>query len=815
MFVDVILPLSIPDTYTYGVHEHLQNEIIVGKRVEVQFGKTKIYAALVSKIHNNKPELFSPKDILSILDETPIVSEVQIQLWRWIAQYYVCNLGEVMSAALPLAFRLQSDTFIVLNHFNHLDFTTLSDDEYLIAEALQHQPRLNISTVQLILQRKQVMPLIRQMLYKKIIGLEEEMQQTFVPKFESFLQINVALKDKTVLLNAFEQIKKAKKQTDTLMMLLHEKAIENPISKKVFLSKYDFDDAILKSLQRKGFVNIFEQEISRINYENSSPNNIITLSQYQQEAFENIQKQFQQYNTVYLHGVTGSGKTELYCKLAEQHLNEGKQVLYLLPEIFLTTQLVQRLRKIFGDKILVYHSKFNDKERYEIWQKICSGEPCIVVGARSSVFLPFIKLSFIIIDEEHENSYKQFDPAPRYHARDVALYLADCIEAKVILGSATPSIEQFYNYSKEKIGLVELKHRYSDVALPEVELINITEEKKRKTFHGYFSQTLLNEAQQNIDKQKQVILFQNRRGFAPFIECADCAWVAKCKNCDISLTHHRLSNTLVCHYCNYSIAPYNACPACSSAKLQMQGAGTERIEEEIETRLQNAKTARIDQDTTRSKQRSAKLMDAFQNNNFNVLVGTQMIAKGLDFEAVQLVGVINADLILYYPNFRANERAFQLLYQVCGRAGRKHEQGKVIIQTQNPKHPVLQAIVNNDIEDFYKHELQERKHFFYPPFSRIIRLDFKHKDYKICQEAANFYTDILKQKVHSNFIFGPSVGIIARINNLYIFQILIKLQRDKTLIANTKKHLLYCNEMLMKNQAFKTVQVKIDVDSYA
>lgn len=814
MFVDVILPLALPDTYTYAVPNNMQNDIEIGKRVEVQFGKSKIYSSVIARIHQNKPELFSPKNILSILDETPVVTTIQLDLWRWIASYYLCSIGEVMSAALPAAFRLQSDTFIVLAQ-NNIQQETLDDDEYLIVEALLHQPRLNIATIQQILQRKNIMPLIRQMLYKKIIALEEELQKTFTPKFESFIQLNEYLKIKTNVQEAFESIKKSAKQTNALMMLLHEKALENPISKKQFLAKYDFSDSILKSIQKKGFIQIFEKEISRINDENNEIQNIISLSPVQQKALADIELNFQKYNTVYLHGITGSGKTEIYCKIAESQLQQGKQVLYLLPEIFLTTQLVQRLKKVFGNKIIVYHSKFNDNERYEIWNKICNGEPCIIVGARSSVLLPFRNLSLIIIDEEHEISYKQFDPAPRYHARDVALYLADKIKSKVILGSATPSLEQYHNYTTSKIGIVKMLERYNNISPPSIEIIDIVEEKKRKNFNAFFSQKLLHESQQIIHENKQIIFFQNRRGYAPYIECADCAWVAKCKNCDISLTHHRLSNKLICHYCNYSIMPYNTCPACNSAKLQMQGAGTERIEEEIETRLENAKVARIDYDTTRSKQHSLKIMEAFQNKQFNVLIGTQMLAKGLDFESVKMVGVINADLILFYPNFRANERAFQLIYQVCGRAGRKHEQGKVFIQTQNPNHKVLQAIANNNLDLFYRHELEERKQFFYPPFSRIIRIEFKHKTQKICEEAAIFYTNLLKEKNTNCIIFGPTVGLVSRINNLFIFQILIKIIKDKNAMATIKHEILQNNIIMQKNQAFKTVQIKIDVDAYS
>lgn len=813
-FVEVILPLAIQGTYTYSVPNELLQDIAIGKRVEVQFGKSKYYAGLIGSIHNTRPELIVPKSVLSILDDSAIVTEVQLQFWRWIADYYCSTLGEVMAAALPSAFRLQSDTFILLNFSKNIENEILNDEEYLIIEALHHQNRIDISTIQKILQRKHVMPIVRSLLYKNFIFLEEELQYKYKPRLETFIRISTFLNEKENLQNAFQQLLRAPKQSDLLMILIHKKAQDKPISKKQLSNEIEIADSALKELQRKGYIEIIEQEISRIETNNFESLKNVFLNEKQQIAKNEIQKYFQQFDTVLLHGITGSGKTEIYIDIAKEKIAEGSQVLYLVPEIFLTTQLVQRLKTYFGNDIIVYHSKFSENERLEIWNTVLQNKAKIVIGARSAVFLPFQKLGLVIIDEEHETSYKQHDPSPRYHARDAALYLAKMLRAKVLLGSATPSIEQYYYAKQHKIGMVKLTERFAPVELPTIELIDTIAMQKQKRMKQHFSEPLLHEIKEHIAREEQVILFNNRRGFAPIIECKSCAWTAMCKNCAIALTHHKLQHNLVCHYCNYTIPMLSNCPACGNHSLQMQGAGTERIEEEIELLIENIKSARVDYDTTRTKKQSHKLIETFENRGIDVLVGTQMIAKGLDFDNVQLVGVINADQLTHFPNFRANERAFQLLTQVAGRAGRKNKQGTVLIQTKNTAQPVLQSVQQHDYVGFFEKEIEERKRFLYPPFTRIIQIEFKHKDQQICRSASKFFAEEIKKINTKIQLQGPAEALIHRINNLYIYQIVIKMNRDKETILNTKKAIIFNKDILLKHAEFKSVSVTIDVDCY-
>ncbi len=812
-FVQVILPLALPKTYTYAVPAHLEEMIQTGVRVEVQFGRQKLYTAIVHTITQQAPVEYAAKEILSVVDEQPIVTQPQLDFWQWIATYYMCTLGDVMQAALPAYFKLDSETFFVKNPDNETDILELTDDEYMIAEALNHQEQISLKDIFDILQKKTVSKPVKSLLNKRIMYVKETLHEKYTPKTEVFVELEPGIRSQDPRLKeVFDIVAKYPNQERLLLAYLELSKKNKSVRRTELLKKAGVTAEVLKSLIKKEIFVTEEKIVDRISVTEMEELSHYELSAEQKDTLSDIKKHYEEKEVVLLHGITSSGKTLLYIDLIKEQIAQGKQVLYLLPEIALTAQLVQRLEKILGN-IAVYHSKFNNAERVEIWNKVLKNETKIILGARSSVFLPFQELGLVIIDEEHDSSYKQYDPAPRYQCRDAAIYLARQFNAKVLLGSATPSIESYANAKAGKYGLVKLITRYGEVQTPEILFVSLTEANKKKEITSGITYILRDEIQHTLDKKQQVILFQNRRGYAPYIACGNCNWIPQCKNCDVSLTYHKFTNDLRCHYCGYTQAVMPACGACGSHELQQKGLGTERIEEDLKTMFPAAKIGRMDYDTVRSKHGHNKIIEAFEEGEFDILVGTQMVTKGLDFTNVSLVGVLNADALLFYPDFRAMERAYQLLLQVSGRAGRREKRGKVMIQIGNVHHVIANYILEGNYEDFYQAQLQERKQFHYPPYSRLIQLTVKHKDIKTTIEAANKVADYLHTK-YSGWVVGPNAPIIQKINNYYLRDILVKIPISYKELNRIKFDIQQAINGLYQFQSFKQIRVVVDVDCY-
>jgi primosomal protein N' (replication factor Y) (superfamily II helicase) len=811
-FVDVIVPLAVPNLYTYRVPLELNDAVEVGQRVVVQFGKNKLYTAVVALVHDKAPLQYTAKYLHAVLDEQPIVNNIQISFWQWMADYYCCTIGEVMLAALPAALKLSSETRVLLNP-DFTDKSQLSDEEYLIVDALEIQQVLSLQDISDILQKQTVYPHIKSLLQQKAVVLEEELKEKFKPKIKAFVFLNERYKNNTE--EAFNLLNRAPKQADILLIFLQmvKDNAHGRVDKLKLQEASNSNASNITALVEKNIFELEEIEVGRFVFDPSKASSSPKLSEEQTRASEEIKQHFIDKQTVLLHGVTGSGKTEIYVHLMAEYIAKGGKCLYLVPEIALTTQLVGRLKSFFGDRVGVYHSKFNDNERVEIWQNtINENRYDVVIGARSALFLPFEKLDLIIVDEEHESSFKQYEPAPRYHARDAALMLAKMHECKVLLGSATPSIESYWNAKENHFGLVELFTRYSGVMLPEIFCADIQEEQKRKKMHSHFSSFLIEHIKQALENKEQIILFQNRRGYAPLWSCEDCGWVPQCHQCDVSLTYHKHSHLLSCHYCGQSEKPPITCKACGSSKLKMVGFGTEKIEEELAIFFPAVKIARMDLDTTRTKHAHANIIEQFENRDIDILVGTQMVTKGLDFDNVGLVGVLNADLMLSFPDFRAFERSYQLMAQVSGRAGRQQKRGKVVIQTYNPNHWVIQKVMYNDYAGLYQQEILERRNFKYPPFYRLISLTFKHKDRSVTDKAAQWFTQQLIEKLGKPRVLGPETPYVSRIRNYYLKTALIKFERNASAKA-VKQILNEQTTLLSQHKEFKSVRVVVDVDS--
>lgn len=812
MYADIILPLALPKrTYTYKVPEELENQLQPGLRVEVPFGNSKLYSGLVERVHNTPPD-YRVKSVNAVLDEIAVVTPELLKLWDWMADYYCCTLGEVMSAALPGHLKLSSETNLVFNPAFGDDFSSLSPDEYLIAEALLLQNEITVDTARKILNKKTVFPTIHRLLGEGVLSLREDLKEKFKPRSVYAVRLTEPYaSDNEALRPVFQTLEKASERQLELLLALLGLAKKQPIVRRSeLLKKAGASEASLKSLAKKGILEIYKREISRIGTYEGDTGEFQTLSADQATALDAIRSHFETKNVVLLHGVTGSGKTRLYTELIQEVIRDGGQVLYLLPEIALTTQIIGRLQQVFGSEVAVYHSKINYQERVEIWRAATSGKP-VILSARSGLFLPFKNLKMIVVDEEHDPSFKQYDPAPRYHARDTAIYLANLCGAKVLLGSATPAIESYYNALQGKYGLVELKGRFSGVEMPEIQVVDLRKAAKSKQMSGMFSPILLEGLKLGLEKGEQAILFQNRRGFAPILECQTCGWTAMCKHCDVSLTYHQYSKRLRCHYCGYQQETPAVCPACESGKITMLGFGTEKIEEELNIHLPEMRTARLDLDTAGSKNNLAALLHDFEDQQIDVLVGTQMVTKGLDFDNVGLVGVVGADQLLRFPDFRAGERAFQLLTQVAGRAGRKNKRGKVLIQAWNPDHPVLTNVINNDFQGFLKRELAERQEFQYPPFVRLIHLNIRHKDDKMADHAAQIFAGMLREKMGVR-VMGPVIPHIPRIRNYYHRNIMLKLERTGTVLQSAKALIKTSTERLLGQKGFSGVGIGVDVD---
>ncbi|MBC7867232.1 MAG: primosomal protein N', partial [Gloeobacteraceae cyanobacterium ES-bin-316] len=753
---------------------------------------------------------YATKPILNVLDDAPLLYPQQMLFWEWMSQYYMCTEGEVMAAALPANFKLSSETILIFNEEKGEDFTDLSNDEFLVAEALILKKQLQLTEVQQILDANHVYPIIKKLIDKNICFIWEELSERYKVKKENFVLLNAIYHSEEALSKILNEWKGAPKQMELLLAFLHLQKTEGDVIQASLLKKAGATPAQLKGLVDKNILLVEKRSIDRIATLPKEVNIQFTLSEKQAESLAQIRSAFTEKKVCLLHGVTGSGKTQLYVKLIEEEFKKGKQVLYLLPEIALTAQLIRRLQVNFGGNITIYHSKFNNHERIELWNKIRTGEVKIVLGARSALLLPFKDLGLIIVDEEHDSSYKQQDPAPRYNARDAAIYYASLFEAKVLLGSATPSVESYFNAKQHKYGFVFLNERFGGIDLPAIEIVNTRQVMQKGKL---MISPQLNEAiQQAMDAGKQVILFQNRRGYNPYLICNSCGFIPQCTHCDVSLTLHKYSNKLHCHYCGSTYPKLVSCPACGTNTWLEKNFGTEKIEEQLEEDFSKYKIARMDVDSVRGKSAHDSLIQLFEQHRIDILVGTQMVVKGLDFEHVSLVGVLDADGLLSFADFRANERAFQLMEQVSGRAGRKHAQGKVLIQAMNVAHPVLELVKQHDYDKFYGYEIQNRKEFFYPPFSRIVMLTLKHKSKDIVHAAAEKLAFLLRQDI-KDFVVGPAAPVIGRIRNMYLMEIMLKLPKEPGMSLTYKKVIRNHINLMQTEQNFKSVQVVADVDA--
>ena len=811
-FIDVLLPLPLPKPFTYWVTEEEYNFLTPGFRVGVPFGKSKMYTGIVYAKHQVAPQTYEPKTIEVILDDHPIVTNEQIRLWEWMSAYYLCSMGSVLRAALPSALLLTSETLIRKNNEVEVKEDHLSDDEYLIYEALDKKI-LTVDEIRKIVERKHIFPLIQSLLEKDLIQSYQELKEKFKPKRVRYVQIVEAYRADQKLEQLFEVLNKAPKQSALLLGIYSiEPRLEQWTKASLLLKQTGSTSAALKTLLDKGYVSESFFEEDRIPYVPSTFKSEIKLSLKQKEAFDSLEKQFKNQDVVLLEGVTSSGKTEVYFDLMEQVLAKNKQVLYLLPEISLTSQMIHRLQDRFGSKVVVYHSKFSIHERVEVWNNIIKKQEKaqIILGARSSVLLPFRDLGLIIVDEEHESSFKQFDPAPRYHARDTAIVLGKTQGAKVLLGSATPSIETRFNVERKKYGYAQLKARFGGILMPRIECIDLKEAHRKKEMTGFFSKELITAIKSVLENNKQVILFQNRRGYAPVMECFTCGHIPQCTNCDVTLTYHKYNQQLRCHYCGYHIAKPISCSACGSNSLNVKGMGTQQIEEQVNELFPEYQVARMDWDSTRGKRSFDNIIDSFTQGKVQILVGTQMLTKGLDFKNVALVGVLNADPLLNFPEFRAHERSFQMLSQVAGRSGRFKEQGQVLIQSYTPEHPVLLQVINNDYEKLFSTQLRERKEYQYPPFFRLIRITLKSKDYYQVDQASQWLVNALNLSLQGS-VLGPVDPTIARVRNLYHKQLLIKFL-DNASRNKVKEIVVSSLKSFEAIGAYRSIRVSIDVD---
>ena len=807
-WAEIILPLALPNIYTYAVPTHLLAHAQPGCRAEVVFGKNKKYAGVIKQVISAQPA-YKTKSVLNILDDAPLIYPQQLKLWQWLSEYYMCSEGEVMAAALPADFKLSSETILIFNEEFGDDFSSLGNDEYVVAEALLIKTQLHLTEVQQVLDSSHVYPVIKKLIEKNVCYIQEELHERYKAKKENFVLLNPHFDNEKTLSALLNEWKGAPKQMELLLAFLHLQKTAGDVLQSALLKKAGATSAQLKGLSDKQILLVEKRSVDRVPMLAKNIHINFELSPAQEVALAAIRKVFADKNVCLLHGVTSSGKTQLYIKLIEQVFNAGKQVLYLLPEIALTAQIIRRLQKNFGGNIAIYHSKFNNRERIELWNKIRTGEIKIVLGARSSLFLPFKDLGLVIVDEEHDSSYKQQDPAPRYNARDAAIYYGSLFGAKILLGSATPSLESYYNASQNKYGLVKLDERFGGIKLPEIEIINTSQVvQKGKVM---ISPQLKDAIQKAVEADRQVILFQNRRGYNPYLICGTCGHLPQCEHCDVSLTLHKYSNKLHCHYCGSTYPKLVTCPACGTNNWLEKNFGTEKIEEQLENDFASFKIARMDVDSVRGKTAHDSLIQLFEQHRLDILVGTQMVVKGLDFEKVSLVGVLDADGLLSFADFRANERAFQLMEQVSGRAGRKHEQGKVLIQAVNVKHPVLMLVQQHHYEKFYDFEIEKRKEFFYPPFSRMVVITLKHKDKEIVEAAANKLALFISQDL-KEFITGPAAPVVGRLRNQYLMEIMIKLPKESGMSGVYRKVIRNHINLMSAEKSFKSVTVITDVD---
>ena len=813
LYCEVIIPLALPTTYTWAVPEHLVKAIAIGVRVEVQL-RNKKYAGIIKFITTQKPAAFEPKELLNVLDDEPLVYENQLKLWHWLGQYYMCSEGEVMQAAIPSNLKLSSESILIWNEETDYDLndgSNLSDEEFIVAQALELKKELRLSEVQQLLDSSHVYPIIKKLIDKQVCYVWEELKDKYKTKTETIIHLQPIYNTDEKLSELLNNFGKAPKQMELLLGYLHLIKTEGEVTQQMLLKKSNATAAQLKGLVEKGILLVEKRATDRIKTLPKDVTINFDLSQAQQASYEAVVTSFQTKNVCLLHGVTASGKTQIYVKLIEQIMQLGKQVLYMLPEIALTSQIIRRLQVHFGGNIAIYHSKFNPNERVEIWNKVKTGQTKVVLGARSSLFLPFQNLGLIVVDEEHDASYKQQDPAPRYNARDAAVYYASLFGAKVLLGSATPSIESYFNCQQNKYGLVTLTERFGNVDLPTIELVDLKKIPSKDKSKIALSPQMLSAIELSLSQQKQVILFQNRRGYSPYMICNNCGWIPQCQHCDVTLTYHKAKNKLSCHYCGTTYPVLHTCAACGSNNFIQKNFGTEKLEELVAETFPNSRVSRMDYDTVKGKNDHDNLIKLFEQHRIDILVGTQMVVKGLDFEHVNLVGIIDGDGILNFTDFRVNERAFQLMEQVSGRAGRKDGKGNVLIQVSNVQHPVLYFVKTHDYAALYKFELESRKAYQYPPFYRIIQLTFKHKDSYVAEETANFMLKGL-QVNFKQYLNGPAQPPVDRIRNQYLWEILIKLPKDANLINQCKLEIKQQTAIIKSEKRYGSVSIVVDVD---
>lgn len=815
-YAQVLLPLPLNATFTYRVPYDLTDRVAVGHRVIVPFGKKRFYTGIVESLTPRAPEGFEIRDIALALDDHPIVRHPQLKMWEWIADYYLCAPGEVYKAAIPAGLKIESETFVEINpDFELTEGETLTEREAIISQTLDHEGAMTVDAISTKTGLKGIQTVVNSMIEHGIIIISEKLVERYRAKRENYVEPTF---DRNGIAGAFEKVKGAKKQETLLLALIEMSHLQRPgetqaeVSRAALLERSGCTGAILLALVKKGLVNIYKKEINRFAYDGAKPVELPKLNDPQTQALDEIHHSWLDHDITLLHGVTSSGKTEIYQHLIADVMRRGKQVLYLVPEIALTTQLTKRLQAVFGQQVVIYHSKFSDNERVDIWKRLLTDPaPCVVIGARSSIFLPFASLGLVIIDEEHEQSYKQFDPAPRYNARDCAIVLASMHGAKTLLGSATPSIETYYKANEGKFGLVSLTKRYNDAPLPEISLIDMQRERKSKNISGTFSLDTVSIARKAIDNGNQVIFFQPRRGYSPLARCRQCAWTPRCNRCDVALTYHRDINQLVCHYCGTSYELPRVCPQCKEPAIETIGYGTERVENEVEQLFPERTISRLDLDTTRNKSSYEDIISDFSAHKSDILVGTQMVTKGLDFDGVTVVGVLNADMLVNFPDFRAAERAYNTLEQVAGRAGRRKDNtGRVLIQTSDPANPLFSHLIAHDYPAFYREELEQRRRYFYPPFTRIIYVYLKHRDKATIHRVATGYANRLRA-IFGNRVYGPEKPAVERINTLYIRKLMLKVETDASM-KHVKNLLKKVYDDLYQDPALKGVTIYYDVD---
>jgi primosomal protein N' (replication factor Y) len=818
-FADIILPLAVKGKFTYIIPAELIKKVQIGSRVIIQFGNRKLYAGIVYSLHQEIDEKGPFKTITDVLDFTPLVTETQLKLWKWISEYYMCTIGEVMKAALPSCFCLESETLLKVNP-GFSDIRSLDQSSLLLVSMVENNGSVFLKSLPSTINNKNTLRIVNDLIIKSIIITGESIEERYKPKLESFAVLSEKYSERE-LNEILDNLLRAPRQFELLSAYLRMTGYKTGadltmVKKSLLLREARALASSFSTLEQKGILCSVDMEVGRLNVNPVNQEPLRSLSEIQVVSIKSIKEQFKTKNAVLLHGVTSSGKTEIYIHLIEEQLKMGNQVLYLLPEIALTTQIISRLEKYFGSVTGVYHSRFNDAEKVEIWKKVAENKSDesfrLIIGVRSALFLPYYNLGLVIVDEEHDGSYKQQDPSPRYNARDSAIILAGLHKAKILLGSATPSIESFHNCVTGKFGYVELQERFGYVKLPEIVIANTREAYRKKQMVSHFTPELIRAIDAALKMNKQIILFQNRRGFSPYIECIECGWIPQCDRCSVKLTYHKGLNKLVCHYCGYKEALHPVCPKCSSGEIATRGFGTEKIEDEVKIVFPDARVARLDYDTTRNKNSLKRIISQFEDHQTDILVGTQMISKGLDFENLTVVGILNADTMLNFPDFRAWEKSFQLLEQVSGRAGRRKEEGLVIIQTSDPSNQIIQFVLRHDYKNMYKIQAEEREIFGYPPFSRLVRINIRHKEWKSLNEFAALLGSLLKESFGKR-VLGPEAPVITKIHTWHIKTILIKIEKEKS-VSSAKEIIEKSIGKIERLKGASSLKISVDVDPY-